>query len=496
MDLASRATRGNASIEAGEFFAQHKLNATRLSDLATLRLASCKVLQRRLSILGYNAAADVRKDRITSIVAQWTADKPVLVIKGESGQGKSWLLFGIALELAVMHRSVVLVNSRGDADADRRMASDIYCQEIKGNNDSISLNRLAASTKQSVRSLPAGWLSIGIDGVQSVVEARSLAMEDWEERRMKLVISCISEVTEAVPHAGNRHRYLVVDVGDFSGSELSAYLADRLGEDWPDIPVEMRGTLRRPLLARIYSDIAPRGPWRPTNEFALLDRYWARLREDVQADHPSDIVGLRRLALSLLAGKPFPWTEEQVHAQLADDSVSRLMRIGILRRTPDGRYIVWHDRVLSWAVAESLVSSVRSEESSVSDLCSRVLSISASPIGNGTSLTQVVTDVLWLLSEDEGNKDEIVTQMIKELEGLPWGLRDDLLSCSVAKVGPRLVPALGRRLEAVTDCGDGELPHQYLRGMTAIDAEETPREAMRLLNSTAHSCSEWEHAFL
>ena len=483
MDLATKATAGGARLEAKDFFTQHGLNASRLSDLAALQVTSYRVLERRLLLLGYNSATDVRRDRVKSIIAQWTIHKPVLILKGESGQGKSWLLFGVSLELAGKRGSVIVVESRGDADADQQRSSDVYWRDVKGNNDSIPLDRLAALTKQSVKGLEHGWLTIGIDGVQSHSEGRSLALEDWEGRLMKLVISCTPEVADTVQRIGDTHRYLVVDVDDFSFSELSSYLENRLGEDWADIPSELRNTLRRPLLARIYGDIVPRGPWRPTDEFALLERYWRRLREGEEANYPSDIVGIRQLALSILTGKRYPWTEEQVTAELSDAAVSRLVRLGFLRRSVDGRYEIWHDRLLNWLVAESLVSSVRRGELSVPDFCSHVHDILTSEIGEGRIMSHTTSDLLWLLLEPECNEQGIVAQIMEELEGLPWTFRDEFLRSLVPKVGSRIVPVLGVRIEAVAAGEDKALARQYIDAMTAIEADEVSLQAIHLLDS-------------
>ena len=54
----------------------------------------------------------------------------------------------------------------------------------------------------------------------------------------------------------------------------------RSARAWPDIPGEVRHTLRRPLLARIYRDLAKFSAWHPTNEYELCQRYWNRLDED------------------------------------------------------------------------------------------------------------------------------------------------------------------------------------------------------------------------
>jgi hypothetical protein len=485
MDLAEQASAGSATIEAQAFFEKHGLNATRLSDLARLRLTSQRLLERSVHLLGYSSAEDVRADRIRSIAAQWTADKPILALKGGSGAGKSWLLAGTGLEMTATSGSVVVLESTGDAHSDQQRASDVYWQDIKGNNDSISLGRLAIRTSESVENLEAGWLAIMIDGVQSTREARCLVQQDWETRRMKLAISCSEEVADTIERVAGRRRCLVVEVGDFSAAELACYLTEQLGEDWPDIPEDVRRLLRRPLMARLYRDIAQRGRWRPTNEYSLLAAYWDRLRQGEQAEHPSDIVGLRQLAMTFVRGAPYPWTEQQVvGAGLDDEAVSRLVRVGFLRRLSDGRYAVWHDRLFSWAVADALVSSVESGDIATAELSDRVREIT---IAGGSSVGRVryvPADVIWFLADPSRSDRDWLERVIEGLERLSWLHREEVLVRIAPTAGSRIAPMMLRRLGAVAvDRADLTLPDQYVRGLFAIESPEIGLAASQLLES-------------
>jgi hypothetical protein len=90
-------------------------------------------------------------------------------------------------------------------------------------------------------------------------------------------------------------------------------------------------TLRRPLLAGIYTTIEPDPQWRPTREYMLYEEYWRWLQTTrEQADHPEDLVRVKRLALTLLDEDPhYPWTWEQLErAGLTDEPRQRLEQAG------------------------------------------------------------------------------------------------------------------------------------------------------------------------
>jgi hypothetical protein len=91
--LARLATQGSADIDnSTTFLAQHGLVSTPFSAWTVLRERSRIHLDKELKRLGYNAAEDVRLTRARDVASKWGGSKPMLVVSGSSGQGKSWLL--------------------------------------------------------------------------------------------------------------------------------------------------------------------------------------------------------------------------------------------------------------------------------------------------------------------------------------------------------------------------------------------------------------------
>lgn len=418
--LAERATFGGARIEAGEFLHPYALDATPLTSWAVLRRRAAECLDGELNRAGYAPSLDVRTPKADAVGRAWLSGPAILAVAGDSGAGKSWALYALARQLVAGQGLVILIEARGDGDADCQRAADLFWTRIKGNEDSRSLERTAARRRQLVPSQDGAWLTLLIDGVRSHQEARQLALLPWEEWGVRMACSCLPELARTLKAEG-KDRCLVHEVGDFTLPELHRYLDLRLEGVWGDTPQDVRQTLRRPLLARLYCEVAaPRG-WEPANEYELYHRCWARLREGEQGDHPLDMVPLLRLALGVLNGDHYPWTVCQLReAAMNDDGLARLCRAGWLQHTPPDRYQVWHDRLLNWAVAEAICEQYHSRAMDLPTVCARLRCLYLTPWqGVARPLGYVPMDVLWLLADPARNATDAVEAIIEALEAAP-----------------------------------------------------------------------------
>jgi hypothetical protein len=256
--------------------------------------------------------------------------------------------------------------------------------------------------------------------VRSHQEARQLAKLPWEEWQVRLACTCLPEVARTLK-AEARDRCLLHDVEDFSLQELHGYLELRLEGAWGGIPLDVRQTLRRPLLARLYCELAPSAGWAPENEYGLYSRCWGRLREGEQGDHPLDMVPLLRLAWGVLNGENYPWTVGQLHAAgVNNDVLSRLCRVGWLQPVPPSHYQVWHDRLLNWAAAEAVCDQYQTRAIDLPTLCERLRRLCYSPLdGVARPLGYLPMDVAWLLAEPGRNAADAVAAIIEALEVAP-----------------------------------------------------------------------------
>jgi hypothetical protein len=418
--LAELAAVGGASIEAEAFLREFGLNSIPLTNWARLRTNARKRLDGLLERRGYEPSEDVRASRGVTLLAEWQAQVPMLAFAGESGEGKSWLLSSLARLSASEQELAILVPGSGDAERDCQSAADTFWRYIKGNDQSLPLDRIAARRRELFFGRADRWLTLFIDDVQSAQEIRHLVLQPWEEWGVRLAISCSPAVARTFQNLADK-RGKVIPVGDFSLPELRSYLTLRRGDGGGGIPHDVLATLKRPLLSRLYCDMAEPGTWRPITEYELYRQYWLRLFENEQGESPLDAVPLRKLALSAVRKAPYPWTGEQLSAAGLDNSaVQRLSRVGWLQSVGTDRYRVWHDRLLNWAAAEALVAQFDAALLSADDLAAEVKAIFFSAGGGGAvTFGYVPMDVLWLLSAPERPATPVVDRIIESLETGP-----------------------------------------------------------------------------
>jgi hypothetical protein len=484
MGLARLATQGGADInDSARFLAEHGLASTPFSAWPVLQERSRIYLAGELERLGYRANEDVRLTRAQDVASEWAGGKPMLVVSGNSGQGKSWLLYALARQLTAGPELIVLVEATGKADGDLEEAARICWHEIKNNDSILWLNRIADRLRRVDSDRAGGWLNLFVDGVQNAEEARGLAKQPWERWGARLLVSCEPEVAGVFEKAAQGRCAATVPVGDFTPEELQRYLTRCFGTDWPDIPGDVRDTLRRPLLARLYRDIAQLGAWSPANEYELCQRYWDRLGEDERIGGPLDRVGLERLARSILDGAPYPWTAEQLlHAGLDNQAINAMIRVGWLRRTPREQFEVWHNRLLNWAVAAALVNSFRSGNIRATDFCFRLRELYLEPDRyGGRFLGYATMDALWLLTKSDGEFNNLLDQALRTLEDMPWHPRQVLYAQFLPTLGTAIVPALFKRLEAVAPSEDPTLPLQVVDAITTFEEKNVAESAFDLL---------------
>ncbi|HLK61361.1 MAG TPA: hypothetical protein VKU00_32730, partial [Chthonomonadaceae bacterium] len=262
-DLARRASVGGAQIVPSTFFAENGLQAVPLSHWTAIQDNATHILKRQLNRLGYIPEEDVR---VAEPPMSWPLQTPLLALTGESGQGKSWWLFNLALQLSDTN-PVVLISSINNAERDMQAAAQIFAN-IADQDNNLRLERVAARLKTIGSPHHQLWLYLLIDDVQEVSVARRLALQDWEEWGIVPVIAGNPDAIRAFSETANS-RGVVCEAGDFSIPQLQRYLTDGDILTFYTIPGDVRDTLRRPLLARLYRDLVRETLYRPENEYEL-----------------------------------------------------------------------------------------------------------------------------------------------------------------------------------------------------------------------------------
>lgn len=387
------AAEGNVSINSLDLLCKAGITSLPLGNWPALTERSREIIEHETRrTFRYQADLDVRE------TPEWPDEQPILILHGESGQGKTWRIAALARQLSSLGEMVVMISSKGNADADLTDASRIVWGRIANHDDHLSLERISARIRETCPKLQHPWLHLLIDNVSSVAEARQLAGFDWQRNGIRLAISTTPAIADSLKRAYPEICHLV-QVTDFTTEQLQEYL-ERRGQEWGMITPDVRQTLRRPLLAQLYCEVANDQGAVPECEYDLYEQYWDRIRNaKQQADHHQDIGRVQRLARgTVTAESSYPWTVEDLEEAGIDDAGQvRLEQIGWLQRLDDGRVKVWHDRLLNWAVAESIVADFRSERISTDAMCDLFRGLSSQD-ASYRFLPYVPLDMLWRLA--------------------------------------------------------------------------------------------------
>ncbi len=417
------------------------LGGVSLEDEAELRRKAHEVLEREVTRRKYDWSKDVREAPV------WPEDRYVLYLSGESGQGKTWQIAHLALDREKKGRLVVIVDSRGEAERDLQKASDLLWKEARGRDRPLSLDRLVERWHQVRRDARRPWLTICVENVLSLSEARMLAGDyDWERWGVELALTGSPQIgaTLEEEHPNRVHH---ARLRDFTPAELREFLR-RHGRSWDTVPANVRDTLKRPLLAGLYTSLGSDSDWRPTHEYELYERSWKKIERDL-TQNPEDLHLLRRLALTLFdEGSSYPWTWNQLRDVGVDpETRERLERTGWWTRNDEG-VEVWHDRMLSWALAEALA-----EQKTVDDIASR-LNIDRRPesLRIRRILAYLPMDVLWLLSANS-SKRKLVSDLLVRIEEVerPFGYHRLYRAGLLPTLGLRIFPGIVERLRRLPD---------------------------------------------
>ena len=480
-DLAERATSGNADINVVKFLRKYDLSVP-ITNWLILKNDCASILNRHLRNRNYNSSQDVRLERIQDMVTVWTKQTPILVFSGKSGQGKTWALYG-ATYLLAEQRLVVAIEAKGDADKDIEKASQFFCEEIWKKDTTQSLNRISALLTNGNQNASPHWLTLCIDDVQNVDEARALSRMDWEGWGVRLLVSCSDNIAEVFVECA-KSRVKRIGINDFTLKDLHTYLSKRVGINWPRITQDVRDTLRLPLLADLYRTIAAGEDWQPANEYELYSCYWQRIRTQEAGAYALDEALLSGLAQRLLTGTSYPWSGRHLLSADIDNAViARLTKAGWLQTTSDGHYEITHARLLNWAVAEGLVAAYREHEIDDANLCNTVQKLFHSEIlYSNQNLNGVPVDVLWLLTRLTPSPDSLIDRIILALERGDWRLQSELYKNLLPTLGARIASALVRRLETLTP-DEAVLAFDIYDALAQFPGEIVAPEALRLLKN-------------
>lgn len=474
--LAELASSGNVSVDMASFLASNGVRALPKACVSVMLDRAEEVLRERLKLRGFKATQHVQME-FTQRLATLLDESPMLVISGKTGAGKSWHGYALASTLACQGDLVSHVEAAGTARQTLDDALRTLWNRVKQHEATIPYESIAARLpRASLRRI------LFIDGLESVEVAKSLALTECERLGIHIVIGASREIAAEIKSiAGERCR--VVEVPPFSPSELTAYLHARRVDGWASIPGDLRDVLTNPLLARLYCDARIDGRWRPTNEYELFQGYWdSHLEGSARIDQSLDLGLLRSLGRSVLEGTAYPWPARVIYDLVKHEpSLTRLRRSGWLVVHPGGACSLWHDRLLNWLVAVTLVEDAHDgikTPAQVADRC--VACADGSLRATGRSLGYVPMDTLWLL-HSRGVNPKYCSAV---LAGLESSNASDLLYTElVPTIGTCAVRGLLVRLDEVLNSSTPFRAVTIATCLSRLDSVEAVLKARSLLAS-------------
>ena len=397
--LMDRLSRGETHLNSTDLDgllreADPDLNIERLSKLKRLSETMAKSIRYRLGChIGYQREKDVRE------VPDWPEAKPVLLITGESGTGKTWQLGKYLEECVKAGRTATLVlGAKTTEDILRRAARDIW-QRGLGDTSEKTLIAVSNILREIAPNIPIPLLTVAVDDIQDVYVARDLIRQDWMDLGMRLILTVPNTVGRALEHTDSETIH-VHRIGDFSIDELDALLKQHR-QQWANLPSDLKKLLCKPILAGLYLELSYTSfPDAPCSEYEIFEKFWEKMAAE---PYGGDAGIVTALAAHTHEGKSYPLPRPKwQRIGLDDESFARLQAAGWLRSPELGEVEFVHDRLLNWAVAKFLARKFQLRELSIDELCDILV---AEIHGHEERLFQrlgyVPMDTFWLLA-DEG----------------------------------------------------------------------------------------------
>ena len=451
--LVERLSKGETRLDVAginEMFRHVGLNPERLRRLAGLPETMSALTCRRFARLNYHPDRDVRA------APKWPEDKPVLLIAGESGTGKTWQL-GRLLEAFRQERQIATFVSaaRNREDVLAQASRDVW-QIGLGETSDKPLIAVSHFFRELAPDASTPRLIIALDDIQDIDLARDLVQQDWVDWGMHLVLT--------VPQGAARSLALtdgdaihVHSVADFSVDELDTLLK-RSGRRWADLPADLKKLLRNPILAGLFLELHYASVQSaPHSEYEIFERFWERIAARGRTGDEGIVIAL---ATHMREGKPYPLPRPMWYdIGLTDEgTLVRIEAAGWLRSNELGEIAFAHDRLLNWAIAKSLVYEFLRKHLSFDGLASLLARETGEQAWYVSQrLGYVPMDTLWLLATDEGNS-ETLAQLIARLEGCHQfgSYGEDLYVHLLPTLGQRAVPVLLERLNALSTVSDDD----------------------------------------
>ena len=416
--LMDRLSEGELKLDSADLdslLREAHLSPERRRKLKRLSETMAKLSRDRLGRIGYQSEKDVRE------VLAWPEAKPVLLITGESGAGKTWQLGKYLEECVKAGRTATLVlGAKTTEDILTWAARDIW-QRGLGETSEKTLIAVSNFLREIAPNIPTPLLTVAVDNIQEASVARDLIQQDWMDWGMRLILTVPNTVARTLEHTDSEIIH-VHRIDDFSDNELDELLK-RHGQRWADLPSDLKKLLRKPILAGIYLELSyqdmPCSEYMsfqdaPYSEYEIFEKYWQKMVAKCQLGDEGIVTAL---AVHAHEGKSYPLLRSEWRGiGLNGESLVRLQAAGWLRSLEDGEVEFVHDRLLNWAVAKYLARKFQRKELSIDELCDTLV---AESHGHEERLFRrlgyVPMDTFWLLA-DEATHSKTLGKLVAKMD--------------------------------------------------------------------------------
>ena len=426
-----------------------KVSPDRLRKVGKLAEILAEGRRRGSKYIRYRREDDVRD------APRWGGNKPVLLIEGESGAGKSWQLASLIEAMTCDGEPVVFVRGTGTAeDILTRAAREIW-QVGLGETSDKTLQGVANFLRDKAFQIRSPRFTIAVDDVGDADVVRELVRQDWTSLGGRLVMTVPLAVVGTLDSA-DRDEIWLHRVGDFSIHELDTLLK-KFGQRWADLPEDLKRLLRKPVLAGLFLDLGVSSFQNaPQSEYEIFEAFWDRIDEKCSVGDKGIVIALADCAVQG-AGYPLPRVKWPTIA-LDNKSLAALEAAGWLICSEHGEVEFSHDRMLNWAVAQSLCRRFVNGELSVDGLFA--LMTGAEGKDGADTLRRfgyVPMDTLWLLSAEDAGRSAL-GQLVERMESHRafGGEGGYFYTKLLPTLGERAVPILLQRLGTIIENSDGD----------------------------------------
>ena len=409
-ELMEQLGKGETKLDPGgldTMLQEAGISPDRLRKVGELARTLAGGRRRRSKYIRYRREVDVRD------APRWSGSKAVCLIAGESGAGKSWQLASLMNGMTGDGEPVVFVRGTGSSeDILTRAAREIW-QVGLGETSDKTLQGVCNFLRERAFQLRSPRFTIAVDDAGDADVVRDLVRQDWTNLGARLVITVPLAVVGTLDST-DRDEIWLRRVGDFSIEELDTLLK-KFGQRWADLPGDLKRLLRKPVLAGLFLDLGVSSFQNaPQSEYEIFETFWNRIDEKCRVGDKGIVAALADCAVE---GVRYPLSRKDWPTIALDNkSLAALESAGWLTCSEHGDVEFSHDRLLNWAVAQSICRKFLNNTLTVDGLFALMTGEEDGDSADTVRrLGYVPMDTLWLLSEHDSGRSAL-GQIVEKME--------------------------------------------------------------------------------